>query len=160
MYRQGIVGVVLSAISIAQIAHAQAPIADVNYAPAIPHPAFSFGSGPVVRIDEAHRNYHTLEGRYAPFASLLRRDGFQVERSELTLSVESLAGADVLVIVNAMVDPSGQQNESALSDREIRAVHAWVTQGGALLIVADHPPFSNAASALAKAFGLVREGPI
>ena len=47
---------------------------DLEFRPLIIDPAFEIGTGPVVLIDEAHFNFHTAEGRYKPFAELLRRD--------------------------------------------------------------------------------------
>jgi hypothetical protein len=51
---------------------------DLSFDPAVADPAFAAGEGPVVLIDEAHFNYHTADGRYGPFAKLLRRDGYVV----------------------------------------------------------------------------------
>ena len=141
------------------VAHAQAqmPVADLDYAPPIPHPAFPQQSGPVVRIDEAHHNYHTVDGRYAAFANLLRRDGFRVEASKSELSQQALVDTGVLVIANAEAAQTPAQSTngvvSAFSDSEISALHEWVKRGGSLLLIADHPPFSDSATALAKAFG-------
>lgn len=139
-------------------AQAQAPVADLDYTPPISNPAYARNGGPVVRIDEAHHNYHTLDGRYAAFAELLRRDGFRLEASKSEFSVATLAGASIMVIANAEAAQSGKEFESAFTNSEIAAISQWVEQGGALLIIADHPPFSNSAAALAKAFGFEFEG--
>ena len=48
-----------------------------------PDPAFAPGAGPLVCVDEAHNNYHTANGRYRPFADLLRGDGYWVEGPSL-----------------------------------------------------------------------------
>lgn len=55
--------------------HTSTQQADLSFEPSIPKPAYTQGEGPVVQIDEAHFNFHTVDGRYAPFAKLLRRDG-------------------------------------------------------------------------------------
>jgi hypothetical protein len=34
--------------------------------------------GPKVLVDEGHFSMHAIDGRYAPFAALLRRDGYVV----------------------------------------------------------------------------------
>lgn len=44
-------------------------------------PAYPAGKGPAVCIDEGHSNMHTLGGTYAPLATLLRGDGYQVQAS-------------------------------------------------------------------------------
>lgn len=134
-------------------AQAQAPSADLEYTPPIPSPAYAQNSGPVVRIDEAHHNYHTLDGRYAAFANLLRRDGFRLEPSKSEFSAETLAEASIIVIANAEAAQSGKGLASAFAISEIAALHQWVEQGRSLLIIADHPPFSDSATALAQAFG-------
>lgn len=134
-------------------ARAQAPVADLDYKPPISNPAYPLNSGPVVRIDEAHHNYHTLEGRYAAFAELLRRDGFRLEPWKSEFSAATLAGESIMVIANAEAAQSGKEFASAFSISEIAAIRQWVEQGGALLIIADHPPFSDSAAALAQAFG-------
>lgn len=134
-------------------APAQIPVADLDYLPPIANPAYAKDSGPVVRIDEAHRNYHTLEGRYAAFANLLKRDGYRLESSKSEFSAATLAGVNILVIANAEAAQSGKVPASAFSDSEIAALRQWVEQGGSLLLIADHPPYSDSAVALAQAFG-------
>lgn len=101
--------------------------------PPIPSPTYAEGSGPVVRIDEAHHNYHTLGGRYAAFANLLRRDGYRMEVSKTLLSEQTLSGVGVMVIANAEADQTAAQSTkkavSAFSGSEIRALHRWVEHG-------------------------------
>src|SRR5215469_8750801 len=76
-------------------------VADLKYKPPIPRPAYEAGKGPRVALDEAHHNFHTAEGRYKPFAELLRRDGYRVDGLRQPFSAESLKDVDVLVISNA-----------------------------------------------------------
>jgi hypothetical protein len=42
---------------------------------------------------------------------------------------------------------------SAFTEEEIQTTKNWVEQGGRLLLIADHMPFSGAAQKMAKAFG-------
>ncbi len=37
--------------------------ADTLFQPVVAQPAYALGAGPVVLIDEAHHNFHTVEGR-------------------------------------------------------------------------------------------------
>jgi hypothetical protein len=134
-------------------AWAQAPVADLDYEPPLSRPAYAKESGPVIRIDEAHHNYHTLEGRYAPFANLLRRDGFRLKSSKSEFSGATLADASIMVIANAEAPQSGKVATSAFASSEIAALRQWVEQGGSLLVIADHPPFSDSATTLGQAFG-------
>jgi hypothetical protein len=133
-------------------------VADLKYKPPIPRPAYEAGKGPRVVIDEAHHNFHTAEGRYKPFAELLRRDGYRVDALRQLFSAESLKGEDVLVISNALNERNAEDwsppNPSAFTKDEIAALHSWVEKSGSLFLIADHAPFPAAASDLAKAFGV------
>jgi hypothetical protein len=132
--------------------------ADLSFEPPIPRPAYAEGQGPVVQIDEAHFNFHTADGRYAPFAKLLRRDGYVVQPLAETATADSLGRGDVYVIANAIAQsdqggwklPQGQ----AFTAAEVEAIRSWVEQGGSLLLIADHMPFPAAVEELAAAFDI------
>ena len=133
-------------------------VADSAFAPPIARPAFAEGAGPVVLLDEAHTNFHTMDGRYYGFARLLARDGYVVRPNRAPFSREGLQGARVLVIANALHVRNAQDwvlpTPSAFTAEEIAAVEAWVREGGSLLLIADHMPFPGAAEAMAAAFGV------
>lgn len=132
---------------------------DTSFTPAIGTPSFGAGRGPLVYLDEAHRNFHTIEGRYGAFARLLGRDGYVVRALRAPFSARTLAPARILVIANASApDPPGAPlipSSSAFTDAEIEAVRAWVTEGGSLLLIADHFPFAGAAARLAESLGVL-----
>ncbi|MGE0352503.1 MAG: hypothetical protein AB7I33_14495 [Gemmatimonadales bacterium] len=132
-------------------------LADTAFHPALARPAFPGGGGPVVAIDSGHDNFHTAGGRYAPFAELLRRDGYRVRTHAGLLTAASLEDVDILVIANAL-HPSNRgysvlPTPSAFDRDEVASVREWVEQGGSLLLIADHMPFAGAAADLAAAFG-------
>jgi hypothetical protein len=132
-------------------------VADRDFAPAIAAPAHAIGKGPVVCLDEAHHNFHTLDGRFHAFGALLRRDGYVVVPNRKAFDARSLSGCAVLVIANAQPsdadwDTYPVPTPSAFLPAEIAAVHAWVEGGGRLLLIADHMPLAGAAKALAAAF--------
>jgi hypothetical protein len=131
-------------------------VADTAFRPPVEKPAYRPGAGPVVQIDEGHRNFHTATGRYSPFAELLRRDGYVVRASATRFTAESLRNGRVLVISNANRedDPGGSTDPSAFTAGEIAAVRSWVAGGGSLLLIADHQPWAPAADALGRAFGI------
>lgn len=133
-------------------------MADTAFTPSVAHPAFAAAAGPLVLLDEAHNNFHTVAGRYAPFAALLRRDGFVVEPLRDHFTDAALARVKVLVIANAMADRNKGNwtlpTPSAFDTGEIAAVRRWVVAGGSLLLIADHMPFGGATAALASAFGV------
>jgi len=135
-------------------------VADTGFSPALGRePRFAEGKGPLVRIDEAHYNFHTVDGRYQAFAKLLRRDGYRVEANTGPFSRQSLAGTRVLVISNALhADNSNDWNlprQSAFTPAEIRELVDWIRlDGGSLFLIADHMPFAGAAMDLGRAMGI------
>ena len=134
-------------------------VSDTLFEPPIGRPAFPAGAGPTVLLDEAHFNFHTVAGRYAPFVRLLRRDGFVVRALPEPWTSGSLAPARVLVIANALSERMSQgpwalPNAPAFSAGEIAILERWVSNGGSLLLIADHMPFPGAAETLAAAFGI------
>ena len=120
-------------------------------------PAFARDEGPYLAIDEGHFNYHTGRGRFAPFADLLRNDGFQVTGLAGPFSEESLEDVDILVVSNALSEVNKEHwtlpTPSAFTSGEIATLRSWVDDGGALLLIADHFPFPGAAAEMAQAFG-------
>jgi hypothetical protein len=135
-------------------------VSDTRFSPNVSTRSYRDGNGPVVYVDEAHYNYHTVDGRYASFAAVLRKDGFVVAPLRQEFSAESLADVNILVIANAMpVEDTHEESErlpghSAFSDSEIAAIEQWVAAGGSLFLIADHMPFPGAAEDLSRAFGI------
>lgn len=134
-------------------------VPDKTFHPTISDPAYAAGAGPVVCLDEAHNNFHTLDNRFWAFGELLRHDGYVVEASMEKFSADVLEHCNILVISNAQLE-NGDWGEypnptpSAFTDAEIEAVRSWVDDGGALLLIADHMPLAGVASDLASAFGV------
>ncbi len=130
---------------------------DTAFHPPLGRPAFAAGRGPVVAVDAAHHNFHTIDGRYAPFAALLRRDGYRVVSLDAPFTDAALAPVRLLVVANALA----AANETswvnpvlpAFTPAEVASVRHWVEGGGALLLIADHMPFGGAAATLGEAFG-------
>ena len=108
---------------------------------------------PRVLFDEAHNNTDTATGRYAPFCNLITSDGYRVVPNGRRFSRRTLATYAVLVIVNAS-GPGGNRRLSPFTDAECDAVRDWVNSGGALLLICDQSPFTDAASPLARRFGV------
>lgn len=133
------------------------------------HPAFSPGSGPMVCVDAAHHNFHTLDTRYYAFGKLLRDDGFRTESVDQAFDETVLADCAVLVIANALAAENavveGDRELTwaawrfphlpAFSPDEITGLLTWLREGGALLLIMDHLPFPGAASDLASLLGVV-----
>ena len=150
------IGALLIAALFAGAALAQ-QVPDRDYRAPIGKPAFAADKGPVVCVDEAHFNFHTLGERFFAFGALLRQDGYRTQPNKATFTAAALAPCAVLVISNAQPNGDGWDKypyptPSAFTDAEIAAVRAWVDGGGALLLIADHMPLAGAASRLAAAF--------
>jgi hypothetical protein len=127
---------------------------DPNFNPHVAHPAYT-KNFPRVMFDEAHNNFDTTTGRYKPFVDLIFSDGYHVAANRKPFSKESLQSFKLLVIVNALgaedMDDEGA-DKPAFTEQECDAVRDWVSNGGALLLIADHAPFGAAAQILAKRF--------
>ena len=104
-----LLSVTLTTALAAATAEAQ-QVPDDNYNPPIANPAYPAGGGPVVAIDEAHFNFHTMGGRFGPFARLLQRDGYVVRPSTSQFSAQSLRGVDILVIANPLARSTAAQD--------------------------------------------------
>jgi hypothetical protein len=130
--------------------------ADPEFDVSVENPAYK-KEGPRVMFDEAHHNFHTIEGRYKPFFDLLMNDGYRVVRNRQPFAKSMLSSFKVLVIANALgaeEDDDEGADSSAFTEEEIQVVHDWVKGGGGLLLIADHAPFGGAAAALASKFGV------
>ena len=134
----------LSALSACKTTHVQR--SDETFDAIVAAPMFS-NDGPRVLFDDGHNNFHRSDGRYAPFVTLVRNDGFAVTSNTAPFSTASLEGYDILVIANALGPEPGTP---AFAAEEVEALGAWVERGGALLLVADHSPFGLAADAMAQ----------
>lgn len=161
---------VLLALAIVCSAAAQ-QVTATDFRPAVREPEYEPGAGPVVLVDEAHNNYHTVSrtklphsdnmipGRLSAFRDLLAADGYRVEPLREPFSAEVLSRGSILVIVNALADVNVESwalpNPSAFQDKEIATVVDWVCAGGALLLIADHQPWAGAAGEMALSLGLI-----
>lgn len=129
-------------------------MADPEFNTSVLDPAYS-KSGPRVLFDEAHNNFHTMDGRYKPFIELIINDGYRVIRNRGPFTKLSLDSFKVLIIANALggedMDDDGA-DKPAFTDVECDVVRDWVRGGGSLLLIADHAPFGGAAADLAKRF--------
>lgn len=138
--------------------HAQ-QVPDTLFLPKVSAPAYKPGEGPVVLLDEAHYNFHTMKGRYAPFSKVLQRDGYRVKASGSKITRAVLDGASILVIANALSVRNEEDwilpTPSAFDASEIAAIKEWVARGGSLWLIADHMPFPGAAESLAAEFGVL-----
>ncbi len=133
-------------------------VIDPGYSPRIADPMHRGDSGLVVLVDRGHNSFHAGDDAFAQLADLLAQDGYVVRALTEPYTSRSLAGADVLVVVNALADADLERWElptaPAFSPDEISALRRWVDDGGSVLLVADHMPFPGAVSDLGRAFGV------
>ena len=133
---------------------------DPDFTGRVENPAF-LKTHPRVGIDAAHRNFHTRDGGYKPFADLMKADGFVVSAAP-RFDARSLKSIDILVIANAMGEfldsTTGAVRKGAMgpafTKAECDAVRDWVRGGGSLLLIADHVPWGDASAILAQRFGV------
>ena len=133
-------------------APAQTQVNDPDFLPRVEHPAFT-KKHPRVGVDAGHRNFHTHDGRYKPFAALMEADGYRVSAAP-PFDAQSLKSVEILVIANAMGPVRDGVVGPAFTPAECDAVRDWVMGGGSLLLIADHAPYGDAASILAERFGV------
>ncbi len=125
---------------------------DASYRPVIPTPAFAAEGGPVVCVDETHNNFHTSVGTYAPFATVLREDGYRVRRFT-ERGLEALSACAVLVIADAQ-PPATRGAPPTFPSHEVEELNGWVRGGGSLFLITDHLPDPGAVEGLAASFGV------
>jgi len=132
-------------------------LGDTSFKPKNTTKTFLKTESPLVLLDEAHNNFHTMDGRYRPFVNILESDGYIVKKNKELFTKDRLAHADILIISNALAVQNVKNwnlpNFSAFSRDEIEAVYLWVKSGGSLFLIADHMPFPKAAEDMAAIFG-------
>lgn len=131
---------------------------DTTFTPHIVEPLFDESFAPVICIDSAHNNLHTLGGGFSPFARLMKANGFRMQDMNSSVSNrEVLLGCDIYAIVNPLHESNlgnwRLPNPSAFTMQEINEINQWVNEGGRLFLVADHMPFGGAAFELGQSFG-------
>jgi len=150
-FSEGVIAIGIAVLILNLEAHAQ-QMADSSFNTSVERPAYA-ATHPTVVIDEAHSNFHTADGRYKPFADLLRSDGYNVLPGTKKFESGNFDGVRVLVIANAEApDSDGETSGPAFTEQESDIVRDWVRDGGSLLLIADHAPFGSAAENLAKRF--------
>jgi hypothetical protein len=127
---------------------------DESFDPPIPAPAYRKGQGPLILVDQQHRNVVSLTSYFGPVGRFLTRDGYTVRPLSEPFSATSLKNARIVVIINAQSPEGLPEGTSAFGEQEIRSLEEWVRRGGGLLFIADRAPFGGPASALGKALGV------
>ncbi len=171
MKRIGILVVLLVALGVGYLAlNPVGARPDRGFDARVAEPAYA-STHPVILFDQGHNNAHRADGKYRPFATLMRNDGYDVRVNDGVFTGVALKDATVLVIVNASggTNPQlfgfnlpflrkGERDAPAFTPAEVQVVADWVRDGGSLLLIADHYPFGTAAASLAAAFGVTMHG--
>jgi hypothetical protein len=127
--------------------------ADLSFHPPINNAAYSSGKGPLVLIDAAHNNFHTADGTYKPFVTLIKRDGYVVRQLKDRITPERLHYTKILVISDAQPPPE-KGDPPTFSKHEIDVLNVWVRGGGSLFLITDHMPDPGTIEKLANSFGI------
>ena len=115
--------------------------ADNDFDVSVSAPTFT-SSKPTILFDEGHNNFHTTEGLYKPFANLVKNDGYNLKTLDQPVTRELLKSSEIFIIANAK--GNGELNDQpAFSKAECDIISEWVTEGGSLLLIADHFPFGS-----------------
>ncbi|MFV0571131.1 MAG: YybH family protein [Xanthomarina gelatinilytica] len=135
-------------------------VTDLDFPINIKNPKYQGNKTALIGIDASHNNLHKLDGGFAPYAKLLKADGYQMVAVN-TINQNTLKSLNTLVIANA-IHPSNVGNwkrpiTNAFSVEEIDLLEKWVSNGGSLMVVADHMPYAGATNELAKKFGFSYE---
>ncbi len=156
-FRAIVTGILL--IAMAAMPAAAQKTTDNQFRHPVANPSYPPGSGPIVCVDEGHQNHHTIEGSFAPFATLLRDDGYEVLRTIGPFTADPLSKCDIMVIANPLL-PVDQEKEgqyphdSAFTEEELNRLLGWLRDGGALLLIVDHTPWAGAAGGLMALLGI------
>ena len=82
--------------------------ADPEFDAKVDRPAFT-DRHPLVLVDEAHNNFHTADGRYKPFADLLKNDGYSVTAEQAEVHGRGAQG---------LRDPRGVERPGSAADEK------------------------------------------
>lgn len=119
-------------------------------------PKFADGNGPILLLEAVHSPF-VQRGSFDPLLKLAKEDGFQPGYLNYKITANSLEKLQILAIINSYRQDytafSAMEPPSAYEDSEIIAINEWVKNGGRLLLIADHAPFSGGTSKLAESFG-------
>lgn len=127
---------------------------DESFDAPISEPAFPAGKGPLIVVDEHHRNVVSLGTYFGPVGRFLSKDGYRLKHGTAAFTPSELGFARIMVIANAQAPEGAPAGSSAVSNTEVGALKVWVRGGGGLLLIADRAPFGGPARALARAFGV------
>lgn len=131
-----------------------------EFDPEIANPEYTTGGGPLIMIDEFHRNFHTSTGRYRPVADTLRADGYQVQAANESFDTLFVNNPNLEILV--MANTQQNANLETLTATERAALLDWVEAGGSLFFIVDHAPFHGnplLAADLGLEFLIERNGP-
>jgi hypothetical protein len=120
-------------------------VVDLDYEHTIKDVSHPTGQGPTVLVDASHHNHHKIESSYQPFANLLRADGYIVNSTGQTFEPAALNTTDVLVIASA---------RRQIWPDQVAIIKNWVIDGGSLLLVVDHQPYTTPSIKFASEFGI------
>jgi len=129
----------------------QVPVPDAGQ-PA--RPSFDSGTGPVIAIDEAHKNTHTYgTPSFRGLVELLQRDGYRVAPFTERIAAQSLTRVDLLILSG----PGGWVGgDASLNAQEVGDLVEWIRNGGSLLLILGHMPDPRHAGRLLTALGIDR----
>jgi hypothetical protein len=123
----------------------------------LPRRAFGSPAGEkkLILVDESHANRHALGSADNPgtlrwIVAPATDAGIEVKTNSSRITSEILRGTDLLLIAGVPADaPSG-----TLTTDETSSIVRWIRDGGSLLLLTDHAPYSEAVKGLASELGV------
>lgn len=131
---------------------------DSPFVASVAHPKFKKGKGPKMLIDAAHHNFIVEMGLIKPLMDVVTSDGYRPTIDSSLFTKSYLDQYKVVVISPAMPFLFGSKpevtNEITFTDAELNALHNWVLEGGALLMLSEHAPIDKSMTPLFNKFGI------
>lgn len=121
-------------------------------------PKFKQQNGPIMLFDVAHHNFIIEMGLAKPLMDMLISDGYRPRIDSVKFTKKYLDQFDIVVIMPAMPFKFGSKkqvtDEITFTTEELNALYEWVTDGGSLLMLAEHAPIDKSVTPLFNKFGI------
>ena len=131
---------------------------DTTFDSKVLRPAYKKNKGPRILIDAGHNNFTAKWGLIQPFIDLSTSDGYNPIIDSLPFTKNYLSKFDIILITPALPFVFGTKKEVGnlitFTKDEMDQLHAWVSEGGSLIMLSEHPPIDEAMTPLLNKFGI------
>ena len=131
---------------------------DTTFDSKVIRPAYKKNKGPRILIDAGHNNFIAKWGLIQPFVDLSTSDGYKPMIDSLPFTKNYLSKFDIILITPALPFVFGTKKEVGnlitFTKDEMDQLHTWVSEGGSLIMLSEHPPIDEAMMPLLNKFGI------